>query len=493
MKSKTFGPTLLLMAGRSLALLGSFALPLLLVRIFAPAEFGTYKQLSLVFMTVYLVAQFGMSESLYYFIPMHPREAGRHSANASLALGGMGLAAGVAIVVSGSLLAAGFNNPALAGAAGALAAFTGLTLAATPLETVMVARKRYALAATAYGLTDLLRAASLAAGALAFRSVQGMFLVGAAFAALRLVLMLAYLAWEFAGALRPGLGPFLAQAGYALPFAAAVVLEVAQNTYHQYAVSFAFDAAAFAVYAVGCLQLPFVDLVAGPAVNVMMVSMGEQRREGQGAQLVALWHETTRRLAIVFFPAAGLMGILAGDLIPLLFTESYRASVPILHVWVLTIALSSFMTDGVLRVYADTGAILWLNLLRLASNVVLIATLVGSFGLLGVALATVLAIALAKAAALARIAKLTGAGLAGVLPWRELGRVALATVLAGVLALAVRASLHGPVPVVLLATAASFTAAFIAFGLGFDLVTGEERRALADWLRRRKGAAPCAA
>lgn len=489
MKDSTFGPTLLLMGGRALALLGTFALPLLLVRIFDPAAFGTYKQLSLVYMTLYLVAQCGMAESLYYFLPRHPRDAGGHAANASLALGVAGIGAAACVLFAGPLLADAFDNGAVASATGALAAYTGLTLASTQLETVMVARKRYAWAAASYGLSDLLRAATFAAGALVFRSVAGMFLFGSLFAALRLAVTIGYLAREFPGSLRPALAPFLAQAAYALPFAAAVVVEIAQSTFHQYAVSFAFNAAAFAVYSVGCLQLPFVDLVAGPAVNVMMVSMGEQLREGRTEQVLGLWHETTRRLAVVFFPLAGLVAIIAADLIPLFFTETYRASVPILHVWAVTILLSAFMTDGVLRAYADTRSILWLNVLRLGCNVVWIGALVRALGLKGAALATVLAFAVAKAGALVRIARLMGVGLARVLPWRDLGGAALATALAGGVALVVRASIHAPAAVALFSVAASFTLAYGAIALGLDLVKAEERGAVAGWLRRVAGGA----
>lgn len=494
MKDSTFGPTVLLMSGRGLAFLGSFLLPLILVRVFDPAEFGTYKQLILIYMTLYLVAQWGMAESLYYFLPRYPREAGGHAANASLALGVAGVGAGACIVFGGSYLAGAFDNGAIAAATRVLAAYTALTLASTQLETVMVARKRYALAAAAYGLNDFLRAAAFVAGALAFRSVAGMFLVGTLYAALRLAVTLGYLAWEFPGTLRPALAPFLAQVAYAFPFAAAVVVEIAQNTFHQYAVSFAFDPATFAVYAVGCLQLPFVDLVAGPAGNVMMVSMGEELRDGHAGHVLGLWHETTRRLAVVFFPLTGLLVIVASDLIPLLFTESYRASVAILHVWAVTILLSAFMTDSVLRVYADTRSILWLNVLRLGFNVVLIGVFVQAFGLPGAALATVVAIAVAKAGALLRMSRLMGVGLRGVLPWRDLGRATLATALAGGLALLVRASIHAPTPVVMGAVAATFAAAYVALALGLDLVRGEERAALANWLRRvTRRTAPCAA
>ena len=51
------------------------------------------------------------------------------------------------------------------------------------------------------------------------------------------------------------------QWAYALPFALAVGIEVIQPNFHQYVVASRFDAATFAIYAVGCLQIPLVDLI----------------------------------------------------------------------------------------------------------------------------------------------------------------------------------------------------------------------------------------
>ena len=72
------------------------------------------------------------------------------------------------------------------------------------------------------------------------------------------------------------------QLAYALPFALAVGVEVVQLNYHQYVVASRFDTATFAIYAVGCLQIPLVDMIMTSTVNVLMVKMrgGQTRRGG---------------------------------------------------------------------------------------------------------------------------------------------------------------------------------------------------------------------
>ena len=79
-----FRPALLLMSGRTLAFAATFFVPVVLARIFDPAQFGTYKQLFLIHSSAYLVAQLGMATSLYYFLPSASQEAGRYVANSML-------------------------------------------------------------------------------------------------------------------------------------------------------------------------------------------------------------------------------------------------------------------------------------------------------------------------------------------------------------------------------------------------------------------------
>src|SRR3989338_6047486 len=86
MKDSTFKPALLLMSGRAIGFVAVFFLPVVLVRIFDQAEFGTYKQLFLIYSTVYGIAQLGMAESLFYFLPIAPKEAGKYVTNSMLVL-----------------------------------------------------------------------------------------------------------------------------------------------------------------------------------------------------------------------------------------------------------------------------------------------------------------------------------------------------------------------------------------------------------------------
>jgi hypothetical protein len=172
-------------------------------------------------------------------------------------------------------------------------------------------------------------------------------------------------------------------------FALAVGVEVIQQNYHQYVVASSFDAATFAIYAVGCMQIPLVDMIMTSTVNVMMVKMAEDATHG--AASVALWHETICRLAFLMVPLSVFLFVIARDLIVTLYTTTYSASVPIFMVWALTILPSIFAVNAVLRVFAQTRFLLVMNLMRLAMVAALIGWFLSTFGMSGAVLVTLAA------------------------------------------------------------------------------------------------------
>jgi O-antigen/teichoic acid export membrane protein len=334
-------------------------------------------------------------------------------------------------------------------------------------EIVMISRRQHVKAAATYAISDLLRTLLFIVPALGFRSLRGVLVGAIAFGFLRLAAMLIYLRREFGSDLRIDVGLWRRQLAYALPFALAVGIEVVQLNFHQYVVAARFDAATFAIYAVGCLQIPLVDLVMTSTVNVMMVQMAEHARTGDRHAALSLWHDTVYKLAALMFPLAVFLIVAARPVIVALFTARYLASVPIFMVWTLTILPSAFAVDGVLRVYAQTRFLLVMNIVRFALVVVLIGPLLTGFGLVGAVLVTLLSTILAKAAGAMRITRLLGAGgVADAVPW---GR--LATVTARAFGAAVPAAwiIHSVAlrPILLVAVAgAAYFASYAALSYG---------------------------
>ena len=477
-------PALLLMCGRGLAFVATFFIPVVLARIFDPAAFGTYKQLFLIQSTVSLIAQLGMGTSLYYFLPKSPADAGRYVANSTAFLGIAGLGGMVVLMLGAPALGRWLSNNELPRYLGWMGLYLFLMMIASTLEVVLISRRRYVWASASYALSDLARAAALILPALLFRNLTWLLASAAAVAFLRVAVTLVYFRREFRDTFALDRDLLKRQLAYALPFAAAVLIEILQGSIPQYAVSYLYNPATFAIFAVGCLQIPLVEFAAGPTSDVMMVRMQESRVAGRADQILGTWHDTTWKLALLFFPLALLAMVASPEIINGLFTRKYTASVPLFAAWTLMILFATFQVDGVMRVFAQNRFLLALNLMRLAIIGLLIRWFLSEFHLLGGVLVVLVATFCFKAAALIRMKTLMETRISQLLPWRDLATLFGASIAAagGTWLIKTHLSFH-PIPL-LAAMTAVYAVIYATLVWRFDLLREDERLAVERFLAK---------
>lgn len=474
---------LTLMAGRTMGCAVLFLLPIILVRLFDQEQFGTYKQVFLLYGTILILAQVGMSESLFYFIPGSSEEAGRYVCNSMLVLGGIGLLTAGVLYLGGDLIAHSMNNPALAPLMPLLATFFLLMVASYVLEIVMTACHQYSYASASYGLSDLARAVLIVMPALVFQTVASVLYGAIVFAIIRLSGTLWYCHKQFGAGLRPDRSLLLRQISYSLPFALYVLFQTGQESVHLFVVSSWFDAVTFAIYSVGCLQIPLAEVVSMSVIHVMMVGMVQAIREGREAAVVPMWHDTVRKLFLILSPFVAVLILTAHDLITFLFTDAYAASVPIFRIWAVVILLAAVPMDGLLRVYAQTPFLLFINIVKFLIVAGTIYWFVSGLGLVGPVIITVLALVTGKAIGLARMMVRGPLNLGNVLPWRSLLEIGLVAVAALLPAWWITAHVSAPVVVRLALTALTYGTAYVTLAVMCGVIRKSEQESVQRWIQ----------
>src|SRR6185503_11400921 len=102
----------------------------------------------------------------------------------------------------------------------------------------MVSRKKFGLAAITMGTSEIFRALLFVLPAFLTGQIRWLFIGAMAYATLRLTVGGIYAGREFEGKFVPDMRLLKQQLAYALPFQLAVLVEVIQVNYHQYAVSY---------------------------------------------------------------------------------------------------------------------------------------------------------------------------------------------------------------------------------------------------------------
>ncbi|RYZ41313.1 MAG: lipopolysaccharide biosynthesis protein [Myxococcaceae bacterium] len=412
----------------------TLSIPLVLARVLRLEEYGTYYQLFLIATTLSYVLPFGVAQSLYYFLPR--TEAKRpYLGHALLFVSGAGLVAAALVWAFLGHVAAYFNNPALMEYRASLAVYTAFFLGSYPLEISLTSQGRTKASAVVYLVSDAVRALVMVVPPLLGFSLHGMMIAVAAFAGLRY-------AATWMVSLRGSTGPlvdrklFREQLLYSAPFGAAMCLAIPQQNAHLYAVAGVVAPAVYALYRVGCFQLPVVDLLYTPTSEVLMVRLGELEREGRLEEGVDAFREAAGKLAYVFLPFAAFLFAAAPEFVGAMFGQKFLPAVPIFRVSVLGVVLSILPMDGTLRARGLTRAIFASYLVKAVVTVPLLWFGVKHFGMMGGIGSWALAEVVGKGMLLSRVPAALSTperklGFVDVIPWRELGQATLAAGIAG--------------------------------------------------------------
>lgn len=460
----------------------TIAVPMILARVLVPASYGTFKQAWLLASTLFLMLPMGITQSLYYFVPREPERAHRFVAQALWAHALLGALAAILLLAARPLVAAHFENPELTAQVPWIAALTAFILAGAPLDLAWNATGRIGAAAVARVATELTRALGMIAGALLTGSVQGVLAGILAAAILRAAAT--WLALGRSYGLRIELDALRRQIGYALPFGLAFLVLVPQQQFHQYAVGAAVSASAFAIYAVGTVQLPVVDILYTPVSELLQLGIAQADREGRPHRAaLALFHEAVLQLAFAFLPIAGLLLVVAPDLLGFLFSDAYLPATPIFRVAVVSVLLAALPLDGVMRARAQNRFVLLVSVGKLAMTIPLVLGGLATLGPIGALAGWIVADATSRVVMLARTARLFEVPVRAVLPRRPLARqlgAALLAIPVGLVAAHAAGASH----------LARLLAAGFAFGLAYLTVVWATRGLPAGWVdlfRRRDG------
>jgi len=267
------------------------------------------------------------------------------------------------------------------------------------------------------------------------------------------------------------------QLSYALPFGIAGLLFTLQMDLPNYFVSNQFDPATYAIYAIGCFNIPLVGMLSESVGAVMIPQVSVLQKQGDHREILALAARVARKLALVYLPLYAFLIVMGREFLTVLFTQQYAASWPIFAINLTLLPLGVFVSDPIMRAYAEHRQ--FLPKLYLALVALLFAALwagTSRFGLIW-AISVVVGVGI-----IGRFITWLKIGHILHIRWRDVrllkdvGKIAIAAGVAGLLTAFVRSSLDGLQPLsMLVVCAAVYGLVFLAGVVLSGLPTVEER------------------
>ena len=435
----------------------TFAIPMVLARMLVPAGYGTFKQAWLLSNTLFLVLPLGLNQSLVYFVPREPEHRGAWISHALLLTTGVGALAAALLLGLGPAVSAAFHNPELREVMPSVAAFTAFRLAGSSFDLALMASGRIKASAAVRIASEAFYSLCLIVGALWTRSVAGAFagVMVATFAK-------AAACWIVLGSRGLRISPrdLRRQLAYTFPFGVAFALIIPQQQFHSYLVSATVTAAAFAVYSVGCFQLPIVDMLYTPVSEILQLGIAEHDAKGDNAGALRLFRQAVAQLSFVFVPAMVLLAVAAPEVIRFLFTDRYLGAVPIFRLALVSVPMAALPLEGLMRARAQNRFMLWVSVGKLALTVPSVWAGLRLFGPIGALGGWICAEEACRLVMLRRAASLFGTSLLGMLPREIWFQAAAALIAAAPGALALRLA-RGPLIVQLCTAGLAFAIAYL--------------------------------
>lgn len=172
---------------------------------------------------------------------------------------------------------------------------------------------------------------------------------------------------------------------YSAPLGVAMLINSLIDYSHQVIVSSQLSAADFAIYSIGCFQVPFIGIVSMSVSRVAMVKITELLTNNENKKVVEILSNSFRKLAMLFFPAFIILYAVASDFVSILYTDAYSESVPIFRIFIWILPLAAILVEYAPRSLGDSVYVFKVNCITLILNIIIVIILLKILGIAGAA------------------------------------------------------------------------------------------------------------
>ncbi len=478
--------TLLVVFGSGIKSAVDLLVGIALARLMSQADFGSYRQVLLIFGTLGGLTSLGIPQSLLYFVPKRREiDAPQYVWRAFSIITGTTAAALGLVLLAAPWIASAFDNPGLSTLLRVGCLYPLGQVMGQCLPFLLIALNRHAEAALASVTIAFVNGAAIVGAASLGAGLRLIVLIAGLVAALTLGVTVT-LARRFTHGLRRGpvAGVSHHLLSYSLPLGVSSMMGTLNQKLDRFLVSLYFNPSVLAVYSVGALELPIVPALPYTVGRVLIPHFVELDRAGRRADILPLWHRSIIKVGLLLMPVFCVCFALAPDMIAWLYGPAYVDAAGIFRLYLLLLPLRLTSYGAVLQALGDPRAVLRGTIFAVALSTASGVLLIRPLGWSGPAAAAVGTQVLLIVYLLRRIRIRLGCTWRAVWPWRKTARLAATSLGAAAAAMALARLLPGHgAPVA--AGLGLFLVGFASLAVFLGLVDREDWSLARRWLTLR--------
>jgi len=399
---------------------------MILSRYLPVSAYGSYQQLIVIYGTLLVVVAFGLPQSINYFLPRSesPGEKKAYVVQTYFLLLGLSVIFTSILFLGSKFISNHFNNEELSELLKLFAFFVFFLIPIQFVDQLLVVlnkTKKLAVYRISFACLRLLAIIVPVSMKASLKTIVG-FLVGFSliqFAVTTFILFKPFMKIKFSWR-RTFLGQ---QLRYSTYIGMSSFVGVLNRESDKIIVSLFFIPASFAVYANGARELPFIGIITGSVIAILVPEFVKLYQEKKVQELLTLWHLSIGKVAVVLFPIAAFLFLFAREFMVTLFSLKYLASTKVFMIYLLLVPLRVTTYGAILMSVGKTQIIFKSAAYALLLNILLNIMFIKVFGPIGPAIATVLVTYVLTTYLLCRIKQELRVPFGSVMPWRKLAKL----------------------------------------------------------------------
>jgi len=365
----------------------------LMVRYLTKYDYGTFRQIMLISVLVSTTLAIGLPQSLSYFIPRasSSHEKKQLAFQVFIALSLLGAVAAFICYLLRYRIGAGFNNQDLLYYSWIFSLFFLFLIPSKCAQPTLVALGRTNFASLLNVATAIVNFFFVIIPLILGKDLKIILISMLSVYIMKLIIVV-YVLFRLEGGMPKlfDLPSLKAQFTYSSPLAGSLIVGVARKYIDQFIIAVFYSPVNFAIYSRGAFELPFVAILPHTLSTLMIPKIAEYQKDGKISNILYLWQESMRKVALVFFPLFVFTFIFAEQIITLLFTSEYLDSVSIFRIYLILIPFRIVAYRTILQAIGNTRPIFTAVCISLILSLVLGIVFERIFGLIGPAIAIVI-------------------------------------------------------------------------------------------------------
>lgn len=381
----------IIVISRTITVVVQMASMMVLTRLLTKEDFGVLTFLLLLYSSILTLAQLGLPESIFYFFEQVKPESRRNFALLTArTLFRLALAASIVLVVFNFVAPLwGFQTHGLVLPLILLVLFE---LPMLPMPNVLIAIDRAKQAAWLNILSSVTQFAALTIPAVLQQPLAVIVFALLGYGFVRFSLSWFFFKRNFPEKGTPlPMGMMWEQLRYSVPVGIAQILWGLNRQIDKYIIAAFLPVSVYAVYVVGSWEIPIIPTIAYSVASVMMPNLVRHFLNREKKELLALWFQGIRKVAILVLPLTILFLLVAREFIAVLFSEAYVDAALPFRIYTLILLHRVAAYTSLLKAIGDTRTITTSAILLVGTNFALSIPLVLVMGVAGPPTATLLA------------------------------------------------------------------------------------------------------